>query len=40
VISARGLDAAVRPFAVAAAGTSRLTWLGPTRANVKAKSKR
>jgi hypothetical protein len=35
LISGRGLDAAVRPFAAPAAGTSRLQWLGPTRTQVE-----
>ena len=38
VVSARGLDAATRPFASAASaatGLSRLTWLGPTRTDAQ-----
>jgi hypothetical protein len=38
LISARGLDAAMRPFATTSAGasgTSRLAWLGPTRSQAQ-----
>jgi large repetitive protein len=40
LISSRGLDAALRPLATAASGTSRLQWMGPTRSAPERRSAR